>query len=186
MPGSAGRKRPGYKAITGYDHRQRKDAAVNTALTTAFITTIRERCRMCYTCVRECPAKAIRITEGQAEVLGERCIACGNCVRVCSQRAKLLRSTIDQAWALLRCGGKVAAYEQFCKLFDDQTKNASDMSLYNRLLTSAVDSIAKTFQKRVAAGLQTGRDFIIPDHQPKANETADFELVTWLVIQKPL
>ena len=64
---------------------------------------------MCYTCVRECPAKAIRITEGQAEVLGERCIACGNCVRVCSQRAKLLRSTIDQAWALLRCGGKVAA-----------------------------------------------------------------------------
>jgi len=86
----------------------------------------------------------------------------------------------------LLCGGKAAAYEQLCQLFDDQTKNGSDMSLYNRLLTSAVDSIAKTFQKRVAAGLQTGRDFIIPDHQPKANETADFELVTWLVIQKPL
>ncbi|MCL4191104.1 MAG: 4Fe-4S binding protein, partial [Thermoguttaceae bacterium] len=43
----------------------------------AFITTIGERCRMCYTCVRECPAKAIRIVAGQAEVIGDRCIACG-------------------------------------------------------------------------------------------------------------
>ena len=31
------------------------------------VTTIREKCRMCYTCVRECPAKAIQILDGQAE-----------------------------------------------------------------------------------------------------------------------
>ena len=61
----------------------------------SFITTIKERCRVCYTCVRECPAKAIRIVEGQAEVMGERCIGCGNCVRVCSQHAKQVRSSID-------------------------------------------------------------------------------------------
>ena len=61
----------------------------------AFITTIPERCRMCYTCVRECPAKAIRIVEGQAAVVPERCIACGNCVRVCSQAAKQIRPTVD-------------------------------------------------------------------------------------------
>ncbi|MCX5684286.1 MAG: 4Fe-4S binding protein, partial [Planctomycetota bacterium] len=41
---------------------------------TPLVTTIRERCRVCYTCVRECPAKAIRITTGQAEVIPERCI----------------------------------------------------------------------------------------------------------------
>jgi signal transduction histidine kinase/iron only hydrogenase large subunit-like protein len=52
---------------------------------------------MCYTCVRECPAKAIRIAEGQAEVVPERCIGCGNCVRVCSQHAK---SMYDTTWAV--------------------------------------------------------------------------------------
>ena len=51
---------------------------------TPLVTTIKERCRVCYTCVRECPAKAIRIVEGQAEVITERCIGCGNCVKVCS------------------------------------------------------------------------------------------------------
>jgi len=42
--------------------------------------------------VRECPAKAIKIVQGQAAVVPERCIGCGNCVRVCSQGAKEVRS----------------------------------------------------------------------------------------------
>jgi signal transduction histidine kinase/iron only hydrogenase large subunit-like protein len=75
----------------------------------AYITTVEERCRMCYTCVRECPVKAIRITEGQAQVIGERCIACGNCVRVCSQNAKAIRSTAYEVQALLASGQNVAA-----------------------------------------------------------------------------
>ena len=45
------------------------------------VTTIPDRCRVCYTCVRECPAKAIKLVNGQAEVMHERCIGCGNCVR---------------------------------------------------------------------------------------------------------
>ena len=73
------------------------------------VSTIRERCRVCYTCVRECPAKAIRIVEGQAEVIGVRCIGCGNCVRVCSQHAKRVLSSIEQVRALLDSDGKVAA-----------------------------------------------------------------------------
>jgi len=75
----------------------------------AVITTIKERCRMCYTCVRECPAKAIRIVTWQAEVIAERCIACGNCVRVCSQHAKQLRSSVELVEELLASGAKVAA-----------------------------------------------------------------------------
>ena len=73
------------------------------------VTTIKERCRVCYTCVRECPAKAIRITAGQAEVIAERCIGCGNCVRVCSQHAKQVVSSIAGVDALLASGAPVAA-----------------------------------------------------------------------------
>ena len=94
----------------------------------AFIQTIKERCRVCYTCVRECPAKAIRIVSAspdagaagrsdlsaigapaQAEVMPERCICCGNCVRVCSQKAKHIATTLDRVAALLASGQPVAA-----------------------------------------------------------------------------
>jgi len=75
----------------------------------AFVTTIKERCRVCYTCVRECPAKAIRITEGQAEIIPVRCIACGNCVRLCSQQAKQVRNTTGEVVDLLNGSAPVAA-----------------------------------------------------------------------------
>ncbi|MCP4146730.1 MAG: histidine kinase [bacterium] len=73
------------------------------------VITIKEKCRVCFTCVRECPAKAIRISGGQAEVIEERCIGCGNCVRVCSQNAKVVRNSTDKAESLLASEGKVAA-----------------------------------------------------------------------------
>jgi iron only hydrogenase large subunit-like protein/nitrogen-specific signal transduction histidine kinase len=73
------------------------------------VYTIKELCRTCYTCVRECPAKAIRIVGGQAEVIDERCIACGNCTKVCSQGAKVFLNTTDRVIKLLETGEKVAA-----------------------------------------------------------------------------
>jgi signal transduction histidine kinase/Fe-S-cluster-containing hydrogenase component 2 len=73
------------------------------------VTTIPERCRVCYTCVRECPARAIRIVRSQAEVMPERCIGCGNCVRVCSQQAKQLLSSLDSVHLLLAGPEPVAA-----------------------------------------------------------------------------
>jgi signal transduction histidine kinase/NAD-dependent dihydropyrimidine dehydrogenase PreA subunit len=73
------------------------------------VTTIGERCRMCYACVRECPAKAIRVRDGQAEVIQERCIGCGNCVRMCSQNAKQIRDETAKTFALLAGDEPVAA-----------------------------------------------------------------------------
>jgi hypothetical protein len=70
-------------------------------------------------------------------------------------------------------------------LFDNETKNGSDMSAYNELLAAAAASIARTFEKRVAAGLQSGRGFVIPDEQEQVREMTDFELITWLVVKKP-
>lgn len=73
------------------------------------IKTIGERCRVCYTCVRDCPAKAIRIAGGQAQVVPERCIGCGNCYRVCSQSAKQIYDSREDVRELLESGARVAA-----------------------------------------------------------------------------
>ena len=65
------------------------------------VYTIKDRCRVCYTCVRECPVKAIKIINGQAEVIQERCIACGNCTRVCSQGAKAFLNSSENVLKML-------------------------------------------------------------------------------------
>jgi signal transduction histidine kinase/iron only hydrogenase large subunit-like protein len=76
---------------------------------TQLVTTIGEKCRVCYTCVRECPAKAIQILDGQASVIQTRCIGCGNCVTVCSQNAKQVLSGIEDTEKLLAETTPVAA-----------------------------------------------------------------------------
>lgn len=73
------------------------------------VYTIKELCRTCYTCVRECPAHAIRIVGGQAEVITERCIACGNCTKVCSQGAKVFTNTVEMVRKVLEKPGRKAA-----------------------------------------------------------------------------
>jgi len=73
------------------------------------VTTVPDRCRVCYTCVRECPVKAIRILNGQAEVIQERCIACGNCVNVCSQGAKVFLDSKQEVYNHLASKKNVVA-----------------------------------------------------------------------------
>jgi signal transduction histidine kinase/Fe-S-cluster-containing hydrogenase component 2 len=66
------------------------------------ITTIPEKCKRCYSCVRECPARAIKVESGQAMVVEERCIACGSCVRVCAQHAKRIEDATAHVKRMLR------------------------------------------------------------------------------------
>jgi hypothetical protein len=82
------------------------------------------------------------------------------------------------------CVGKESPYQTLCDLFDKETNNGARMDMYSELLTKAVRSIVSTFRKRTAAGLQTDRDFVIPDRQAQANDNSDFDLVTWLVIKE--
>ena len=81
------------------------------------------------------------------------------------------------------CSSKAEAYTQLCNLFDQQTNHGSDMKAYDTLLQKAVDSLAATFRKRAASGLQSGRAFVLPDAKEQVHEKTDLELVTWLVIK---
>ena len=73
------------------------------------VFTIKDRCRVCFTCVRECPVKAIKIINGQAEVINDRCIGCGNCVKVCSQGAKIALKSVDAVFDLLKSESRIVA-----------------------------------------------------------------------------
>ncbi len=78
--------------------------------------------------------------------------------------------------------GKTEPCNELCQLFDQETAQGQSMAIYGRLLTASVDSIVATFRRRVAAGLQSSRDFVIPDRSNQATDHSDFELVTWSVI----
>ena len=73
------------------------------------VSTIGQKCKRCYSCIRECPATAIRVEHGQAVVINERCISCGHCVKVCSQEAKEIASDIDKVMFELIPQGNVSA-----------------------------------------------------------------------------
>ncbi len=65
------------------------------------IITVKENCRKCYACVRNCPVKAIRVHRNYAEVINNRCIGCGNCIKSCSQKAKVIADHVEDCRQLL-------------------------------------------------------------------------------------
>ena len=76
---------------------------------TGIVHTIGVRCKRCYTCVRSCPSRAVKVEGGQAKVIEERCIACGYCVKVCAQSAKEIESGLPAVEQMLRAGEAVYA-----------------------------------------------------------------------------
>jgi iron only hydrogenase large subunit-like protein len=120
------------------------------------VYTIKDLCRVCYTCVRECPVKAIRIVDGQAEVVAERCIACGNCTMVCSQGAKVYESSADRVNCLLRAAHEVIAivapsyvaeFEEIpqMELFAGMLKRLGFSQLYE--VGMGADLVAEAYEK---------------------------------------
>ncbi|MBI5403347.1 MAG: 4Fe-4S binding protein [Ignavibacteriae bacterium] len=78
-------------------------------MTDGIVQTIPYLCKRCYSCVRECPAIAIRVESGQAVVIPDRCISCGHCVTVCSQNAKSIKSDVDMVMNGILGSGKAIA-----------------------------------------------------------------------------
>lgn len=69
----------------------------------------KSNCKNCYKCIRNCPVKSIRFSDGQAHIIGDECILCGQCFVVCPQNAKEIRDDVEQAKALLQSGAPVYA-----------------------------------------------------------------------------
>ncbi|MEI7662645.1 MAG: [Fe-Fe] hydrogenase large subunit C-terminal domain-containing protein [Bacteroidota bacterium] len=70
-----------------------------------------QTCIKCYSCVRICPVKAIRVdvSTEYPTIVPERCIGCGSCFRACSPHAISYRSSVEETRSLLSSGEKVAA-----------------------------------------------------------------------------
>ncbi len=73
------------------------------------IVTDKDKCNLSYTCVRVCPAKAIKIADKHAQILPDRCIGCGHCVTMCSQEAISYRDEKSKVLSMLQSGEKIAA-----------------------------------------------------------------------------
>ena len=52
------------------------------------VTLIKDKCKGCTKCIKQCPTEAIRVRRGRAIIMDERCIDCGQCIRVCPYYAK--------------------------------------------------------------------------------------------------
>jgi iron only hydrogenase large subunit-like protein/nitrogen-specific signal transduction histidine kinase len=128
------------------------------------VYTIKELCRTCYTCVRECPAKAIRIVGGQAEVIDERCIACGNCTKVCSQGAKVFLNTTDRVVNLLKNGSEVAAI--IAPSFPAEFQEISDY----RTLIGMIRAIGFKY----VAEVSFGADLVADRYKKMVSESNEF------------
>lgn len=62
----------------------------------SIVSTIGEKCKKCYACIKSCPAHAIKVKDGKASVISFRCISCGHCTTVCSQNAKVVLSYFNE------------------------------------------------------------------------------------------
>ncbi len=134
------------------------------------VYTVKDLCRVCYTCVRECPVKAIRIVDGQAEVVAERCIGCGNCTIVCSQGAKVYERSIDRVDALLSTESDVIAivapsyvaeFEEIAhtSLFAGMLKKLGFSQLYE--VGMGADLVASAYEKLINGN--PGKGYISSD-----------------------
>ncbi len=129
------------------------------------VFTLKDRCRVCYTCLRECPVKAIQIINGQAMVINDRCIGCGNCVKVCSQGAKAYLRSVNEVFTLLGSGDKVAACiapsfpAEFTEMADHRILVGMIRDLgfhYVTEVSFGADVVAGEYEKRIKSDTYVG------------------------------
>jgi superfamily II DNA or RNA helicase len=83
----------------------------------------------------------------------------------------------------LLCQGAPFPYDTLCGLFNTETKNGADMSRYAALLKQAADEAIRLFKRKEAGNLVSSRSALLIPEENQIAATADFELITWLIIK---
>lgn len=66
-------------------------------------------CKNCYKCVRNCPVKAIRVKNHQAQIMQDACILCEKCTIVCPQHAKAEKNDVPSLKRMIAEGRELVA-----------------------------------------------------------------------------
>nr|WP_321407942.1 [Fe-Fe] hydrogenase large subunit C-terminal domain-containing protein [uncultured Carboxylicivirga sp.] len=81
-------------------------------------------CKDCYKCVRECPNKAIKVTDNKASVIDSMCVYCGKCVSICPSNAKKVRDGLARTKLLIK--NKKEVYVSLAPSFIAEYGNKAD------------------------------------------------------------
>ncbi|MFZ4739866.1 MAG: [Fe-Fe] hydrogenase large subunit C-terminal domain-containing protein [Bacteroidales bacterium] len=122
------------------------------------IEIIKEKCTVCYACVRVCPVNAIQVKPNQdfPDINHEWCIGCGGCLNVCSPKAIVYRDSREEVKKILSSSYKVAAIvgPSISGEFDDITDYRKFVQMIRQLgfdyvneVSFGVDLIAKEYGK---------------------------------------
>ncbi len=107
----------------------------------------KDKCKLCYSCVRVCPSKAIRVTDGFSEIIESLCVLCGSCFTVCSQNAIHYKDSKDEVKYLLNSTQKVAAI-----VAPSISGEFSDISDY-RSFVSMIKALGFDYVTEIALGV---------------------------------
>lgn len=68
-----------------------------------------ENCRDCYKCIRNCLVKAIRYSDGHAEIIQDECIGCGECIVICPRHGQYSQFDLAAVKRQIHAGRQVVA-----------------------------------------------------------------------------
>ena len=81
------------------------------------------------------------------------------------------------------CVEKKQHDQDLCNWFNEETDNGNDMTIYEMLLDTTLNSIRKEYNRKVNDQLDASPDALLPTAEDQITEKTEFELITWLVIR---
>ncbi len=106
------------------------------------IYTIENNCMDCYKCIRNCPSKAIKITEQKSSIIDELCIYCGKCVSICPAGAKQIRDGVTRVKHLIKSG--VPTIASIAPSFRADFHHIKDQEFIQQLLSFGFNYVSET------------------------------------------